>query len=158
VAAFVAGSAEFIGRFSIQAPIESVFQLFSPLGERAWVPGWNPELLHPSNVSWALGQIFRTREEQGDAVWIVTDLDNQAHRVEYHRVEPNRYVARVRVQCSASSERRTEISTAYAFVGLSNKGNDEIAAMTDRAYDEKMKHWERWIAAHFSRAAQAQSS
>jgi CubicO group peptidase (beta-lactamase class C family) len=27
------------------------------------VPDWNPELLHPSGVCWARGQIFRTQEE-----------------------------------------------------------------------------------------------
>ena len=68
----VAGSREFTGNLSIRAPIQTVFELFSPLGERAWVPGWNPELLHPSNVSWGQGQIFRTREETGEAIWIVT--------------------------------------------------------------------------------------
>ena len=138
-------SVEFNGRFAVAGPIEAVFDLFSPLGERLWVPDWNPELLYPSGVSWACGQIFRTREEAGDAVWVVTTLARESHEVEYHRVEPSRYVARVRVNCTAPAHHITEVSTSYGFVGLTGEGNDAIEAMTDASYAEKMKRWERWI-------------
>ena len=151
VADFIACSAEFSGRFTVHGPIETVFDLFSPLGERAWVPDWNPELLHPSDVSWARGQIFRTQEETGEAVWIVTELSREAHQVEYHRVEPHRYVAVIRVKCIAPVDGSTEVFTAYAFIGLSSEGNDEIGAMTDGAYAEKMKRWKQWISEYLSR-------
>jgi hypothetical protein len=65
VAEFIAVSRDFRGRIAIHAPIHAIFELFSPLGERAWVPDWNPELLHPPDVQWAEGQIFRTQEEKG---------------------------------------------------------------------------------------------
>jgi hypothetical protein len=47
-----AGSIELEGGFSVAGPVDSVFELFSPLGEKAWVPGWDPELIHPPGVSW----------------------------------------------------------------------------------------------------------
>ena len=47
MAEFIAASRDFRGHIAIHAPIQASFELFSPLGERAWVPGWNPELLHP---------------------------------------------------------------------------------------------------------------
>ena len=87
MADFTPRTVEFTGRFTIPASIDAAFELFSPLGERAWVPGWNPELLHPSGVGWQRGQTFRTQEENGEAVWIVTALDRDGHAVEYHRVE-----------------------------------------------------------------------
>ena len=31
--------------FRLDAPCEIVFPLFTPLGELAWVPDWNPEIL-----------------------------------------------------------------------------------------------------------------
>ena len=142
---FIAGSRKFAGHFSVHALIETVFELFSPLGERLWVPGWHPELLDPPDVDWEQGQIFRTQEEKGEAIWIVTELNREAHRVEYHRVEPHRYVARVRVKCTAAGNGSTEVVTEYAFVGLSREGNDEISAMTVEAYAEKMRRWEQWI-------------
>lgn len=148
---FTANSAEFRGSLLVPAPIDGAFALFSPLGERDWVPGWDPELVHPAGVPWAPGQIFRTREESGEAVWIVTGLDREAHRVEYHRVEPRRYVARVRVECHPAAGGETRVATSYAFIGLSAEGNREIEAMTGAAYAEKMLRWERWIRAHLGR-------
>jgi hypothetical protein len=142
---FRARSVEFTGHFVAPGPIDTVFGLFSPLGERLWVPGWNPELLHPSGVSWVRGQIFRTQEDAGEAVWVVTTLAHDAHEVEYHRVEPSRYVARVRVTCAPTADDRTEVSTSYGFIGLTAEGNDAIGAMTDASYAEKMKRWEGWI-------------
>jgi len=147
---FIARSVEFTGRFVVPAPIETAFDLFSPLGERRWVPGWNPELLHPPGEPWVRGQIFRTQEEAGDAVWIVTTLRRDEHEVEYHRVESRRYVARVRVKCTATVDQRTEVSTSYGFIGLTAEGNDVIAAMTGESYAEKMKRWERWISEYLS--------
>lgn len=148
---FIAHSVEFNGRFTVAGPIEAVFDLFSPLGERLWVPDWDPELQYPSGVSWARGQIFRTQEEAGQAVRVVTTLTHESHEVEYHRVEPYRYVARVRVKCTAPAHQVTEVSTSYSFFGLTAEGNDAIGAMTDASYAEKMKRWERWISQYLAR-------
>ena len=144
-------TARFTGRIQLAGPVDRVFELFSPIGERQWVPGWDPELLHPPDVEWAEGLIFRTREEMGDAIWVVTRLDRDGHSVEYHRVEPARYVARVRIRCEPRSERETKVETSYAFVGLSAEGNAEITVMTAGDYQGKMERWRRWIDASLSR-------
>jgi hypothetical protein len=151
VGEFVARSVEFSGGFAVAGPVEQVFELFSPLGEKLWVPEWNPELLHPPDTSWARGLIFRTQEEKGEAVWVVTALEREAHEVEYHRVESGRYVARVRVACRAAADGQTQVATTYVFVGLSPEGNAEIGLMTNELYVEKMKRWERWISESLAR-------
>jgi hypothetical protein len=145
VSEFVARSVEFRGSLTVAGPIEQVFELFSPLGEKLWVPEWNPELLHPPDVSWARGLIFRTQEEKGEAVWVVTALEREAHEVEYYRVESGRYVARVKVVCRTRADGQTQVDTTYGFVGLSPEGNADIGLMTNELYAEKMKRWERWI-------------
>ncbi len=145
---FVPAAVEHRGALTVEAPIDQAFSLFSPEGERAWVPGWDPELLHPPGAVWERGLLFRTQEETGEAVWVVTALDRDAHDVEYHRVEPGRYVARVRVRCapSAAANGSTDVAVAYTFVGLSESGNAEVRAMTPEAYAGKMARWSRWIA------------
>jgi hypothetical protein len=145
--AFTARSIELEGGLTVPAPPDRAFELFSPEGERAWVPGWDPELVHPPGATWERGLIFRTREESGEAIWIVTALDRAARQVEYHRVEPGRWVARIRVRCRPGAGGGTEVRVAYAFIGLSGAGNDQIAAMTIEAYEEKMRRWQEWIAA-----------
>jgi hypothetical protein len=37
-------------------------------------------------------------------------------------------------------------------VGLSEPGNREIAGMSETAFDEKMKRWEKWIGAYLAEA------
>jgi hypothetical protein len=140
----------FAGHVPVAAPPDAAFPLFSPQGERGWVPDWSPELLHPPGVEWAEGQIFRTREATGDAVWIVTRLDAARRAVEYHRVEPGRWVARVRVACGPAPA-GSSAAVEYEFVGLSESGNREIAAMTAADYDAKLARWSRWIAEHLHR-------
>ncbi len=142
------------GQLALSADADRVFPLFSPVGERQWVPGWSPELLHPPGVEWAEGQVFRTREDTAeDVVWIVTRLDPAEHRVEYRRVVPGRYVATVEVRCRAEGDRRTRVDVSYSYVGLSEAGNREIDAMSQPAYDEKMARWQGWIEAHLASAS-----
>jgi hypothetical protein len=144
---FIPRAIELAGEFTVAGPVSEVFELFSPLGERKWVPEWNPELLHPPGAAWERGLVFRTQEERGEAVWIVTDLDQGKHEVEYRRVESARYVARVRVRCRERANTQTEVATEYAFIGLSEEGNAEIALMTHQSYAEKMQRWQGWITA-----------
>jgi hypothetical protein len=131
---FACRSVRLVGRITLRGPVDEVFQLFSPLGEKLWVPDWNPVLLHPSGLSWEEGLIFRTREEMGDAIWVVTRLNRAAHEVEYFRIEPARYVARIAVRCASVADQVTEASTVYKFVGLSEAGNGEIALTTQASY------------------------
>ena len=150
---FTAASADLSGGLTVSAPIDEAFELFSPLGEKRWVPGWDPELLHPAGTVWARGLVFRTKEETGDAVWAVTRLDRYRHEVEYWRVEPGRYVATVRVHCVARDFTHTDVAVSYSFVGLSDDGNRDIAAMSPSAFQDKMKRWQGWIGTCLSTAA-----
>lgn len=142
---FVPRSIELSGAFTLPVPPDAAFQLFSPLGEKLWVAGWDPELLHPPGVSWERGLIFRTTEERGEAIWVVTAIDRRRHEVEYHRVEAGRYVARVAVHCGSRAGVQTEVRVTYTFVGLSEAGNQDIAAMSEQSYAEKMGRWQEWI-------------
>lgn len=142
---------ELRGDFTLPTPPEDAFPLFSPEGERDWVPGWDPELLHPPGATWERGLLFRTQEERGEAVWIVTALDRRERRVEYHRVESGRYVARIRVACDVADGGGTRVGVSYGFVGLSDVGNRDIAGMSDAAFADKLGRWESWIRARLAR-------
>ena len=145
--AFVPSSRTFSGSLTIKLEPSEAFALFSPEGERLWVPGWQPELLHPQGTDWAEGQVFRTREEYGDAVWVVSLLDRVKCHVVYYRVEAKRYVARIEVK-AIGAKGGSEISVAYSFVGLSDHGNKEIDAMVQSAYNEKLRRWSEWLRTH----------
>jgi hypothetical protein len=143
-------TATLTGTIALDGAVDDVFPLFSPLGERHWVEGWDPEILFPRDSDWAQGMVFRTITEGREDVWVVAGLDARAHRVVYYRTEPGLLVARVEVCCRALDERRTEATTTYSYVGLSNTGNAHIASWTTQAYAAKMHRWEqninRWLA------------
>jgi hypothetical protein len=142
---FSARTAKLTGTILLHAPIDDVFPLFSPLGEKKWVTGWNPEILYPRGADWAEGMVFRTASDGLEAIWVVAELDAEAHRVVYYRTEPGRLVARVEVRCRALDDRRTEATTVYSYVGLSESGNEHVAEWTDAVYRSKMQRWENDI-------------
>jgi hypothetical protein len=145
---FTANRILLTGNFNAAGSVDVVFPLFSPLGEKSWVPQWDPELLHPAGATWEQGLVFRTNEESGDAIWVVSRLERSDHQVEYYRVECSRYVARIEVRCRAFSAAETEVQTAYEFIGLSEEGNRQIASMTHDDYKKKMIRWQNWINEH----------
>jgi hypothetical protein len=142
---FRSRAVELKGGLTVRAPVRQAFPLFSPQGEKRWVPGWRPRILYPREAAWERGLLFTTREERAEAVWVVTALERNRHAVEYHRVEPGRYVARVRVRCRSAGRARTRALVHYAFFGLSKAGNREVAALSAEAYRQKMRRWEAWI-------------
>ncbi len=147
MSAFAAREVEQDGRFALDLSAAEAFPLFSPLGEMLWVPGWDPELIHPPGATWERGLIFRTRDDLGEAIWIVTALDPEAQAVEYHRVVAGTYAARIRVTCKALAAARSEVRVTYTFIGLTDEGNRALDQLTAGSYDEKLARWKAWIEA-----------
>jgi hypothetical protein len=142
---FQARTVRLTGTIVLHGPVDEVFHLFSPLGEKKWVEGWDPEILSPRGGDWAEGMVFRTVSQGQEEIWVVAELDRQGKRVVYYRTEPGRLVARVEVGCRALDPGRTEATTVYSYVGLSDAGNAQVAEWTDTAYRSKMERWEKII-------------
>jgi hypothetical protein len=131
------------GGFTLSEPIGEAFPLFSPIGEKAWAPGWEPELIHPPDTVWAEGLIFRTPGSPNPAIWVVACFEN--HHVRYYRYEMPDLVVSVDVECTSLAERSTRVTVGYSFVSLTAAGDEAIAAMSEKAYEQKMRDWKRMI-------------
>ena len=142
---FIPKASIFRGSIKLPTSPEIAFKLFSPEGERLWVPDWNPELIYPQGVEWAESQVFRTVEDSGDAIWVVSKLEPEECYVIYFRIEPTIYVAKVDVKVKPTSVEGSEVSVLYTFIGLSEKGNDEISLMTSSSFETKMERWFTWL-------------
>ncbi len=149
----VSVSRRFETTFTLPIGPAEAFPLFSPQGERDWAPGWDPELVFPPEGAWAQGQVFLTRDEDGEIIWVVTRLDREKREVEYYRTEPGRQVVHVAVKVFAVKG-VTTVSVAYAYVGLSEEANAAIEAMTQPAYDAKIAEWPKLIRDHWVGRAQ----
>ena len=84
----------------VPLPVERALHLFTPVGERAWAPGWDP--VFPAGESGdgaAPGTVFLT----GASTWVV--VDRAPDRVRYARVTPGVRAGTVEVRLRADEVR-----------------------------------------------------
>jgi hypothetical protein len=139
----------------VQGPVERVFPLFTPLGERSWVAGWNPEFLHPADGETCEGMIFRTGAGDELTLWACVDWRPEVHRVRYARVTPASRFGLVEVGCSGLADGRTEAVVTYAFTALSEQGRAHLAEVTETAFAAMIDGWREAIDHRLSETAVA---
>jgi hypothetical protein len=115
------------GTLQVPLPPDEAIALFTPEGEKAWVPDWDPH--HHSDT------VFTT----GHAIWIALE-DGDPHAVRYARVAPGHHAGTVTVRCHADGE-ATRAEVTYDLTPLSPGGLDHFAA----GYDAMLAEWERRI-------------
>jgi hypothetical protein len=117
------------GTITVPLPPRKAITLFTPEGERAWAPHWDPH--HHSDT------VFTTHE----TVWLV--LPAPPGTVRYARVTPNRHAGTVEVRCDADADAdATRATVTYDLTPLTPNGLDDFAA----GYDAMLAEWERAIA------------
>lgn len=137
--------------FEVSGPVGKVFPLFSPEGEKLWVPGWDYENVMGS-ASLSEDYVFITRTHDhasGRAVWLVKRYDPESYLVELYKVEPDEKVGIVTVACSAFSEERTRVKVTYRYIALSEKGEEFISGFTREYYKEFIGEWEGLLNEYF---------
>jgi hypothetical protein len=127
----------------LDAAPERAFEMFTPLGERAWAVGWDPELLHPLDGAGGEGSVFITRAGGRETIW-TTIAHDPPLRAAYSRVTPGLHAVIVRVELRASVDGGTLADVSYAFTALTPAGNDAVAEMAE-GFDGWMEEWETSI-------------
>ena len=133
--------------FHLDAPCARVFSLFTPLGERAWAPGWDPELLSGSEER---GSVFRTRSHDTETLWIVVDYRPAEGRVSYARLKQGSNFGLVDVECRDVGG-GSEISVLYTLTGVSAQGDAFVRDfLAEDAYASFIDEWQHSISAALS--------
>ena len=127
-------------------PIEAVFGMFTPEGERAWAQVWNPRPVHPPGDTGVRDAVFTTAHGGANAVWFVTELDEGNFVAEYVNFVAGERVTRVDVACDAAGPTETRVIVRYVVTGLSEAGNAYVRKF-DAHFDGEMREWQRSIAA-----------
>jgi hypothetical protein len=140
----------------LAGPIDRVFPLFTPAGEKLWIAGWDPEFLHPVSGETRDGMVFRTGHGDDMTLWACVDFDLGAHRVRYVRVTPASRFGFVEVVCRELPNGRTEAAVAYAFTALNEEGEKYLSGLTEDAFAEMIERWremiDRWLASEVQRS------
>lgn len=110
---------------------ERALHLFTPAGERAWAPGWDPRFPAGERGDGAVpGTVFLT----GESCWVV--VDRTPDRVRYARVLPGVRAGTVEVRLAPDGD-GTLAHVTYETTALDG----------DDGFDPGIAHWEEAIAA-----------
>jgi MOSC domain-containing protein YiiM len=139
-------SIERTGTVDVACAPAQAFSYFTPEGERLWVPGFDPEYLHPVPGEQQPGAIFATTHGGERTLWMVTRFSPADGVAEYARVTPGSRRGTVRVTVAAAAAAASRATVTYRLTALSEGGNEVLAAMTDDAYAAMLRDWGRRIA------------
>jgi hypothetical protein len=114
----------------LDAPPEQAFEMFTPLGERAWAEGWDPEFLHPVDGEPCEGSVFVTRAGGRETIW-TTIAHDPPGRAAYSRVTPGLHAVIVEVRLRDADDGGTLADVSYTFTALTPAGNDAVMEMVD---------------------------
>ena len=125
--------------FHLDAPCSRAFALFTPLGERAWAPGWEPELLSGEQ---GRGSVFRTHAHGAETLWIVADYRPAEGRVSYARLKQGSNFGLVDVECRNAAG-GSDVTVRYTLTGVTPEGEAFVREfLADAHYDAFMREWQ----------------
>ncbi len=149
----ISKSASHSATFEINQPVQTVFPLFTPEGEKLWAPGWDYDNVMGTNPL-DEDYLFVTRSHDhaaNEAIWIVKKYIPEEHRVQYYKVEPGEKVGIIEVACAPLSSASTEVQVTYRYVGLSETGNRFVERFTNKDYEAFIEEWKRLIDSYFAK-------
>ena len=127
---------------NLKATPDRVLPLLTPLGERAWAVGWEPEMRWEPKDG-GPGTLFVIRHPgQPETVWLLVAYDAAAGHVAYVHLTPGSDVTEIDIQLRPGPERNTLAEVRYTWTSLGPPGDALIQSKTPEDYQRSMRHWE----------------
>lgn len=132
------------GSLHVDRPPAEAFVLFTPRGEIAWAPGWEPRFALPADDDTEPGTVFETGAHGEHTIWVVLHRD-RGRSISYARVTPGSRAGTVHVALRPDGDGGSEVTVTYAMTALTSAAAelDEFAA----GYAAYLRTWEELIAA-----------
>lgn len=135
------------GTLTVMAPAAETLELFTPEGERRWVPGWSPDYLFRAGGGDEIDTVFRTVHDGEETLWIVLEHDLEEHDAAYARITPGSRIGTVTVEVEPIDETSCWVEVCYELTAVSAAGNEVLRRFDARAFRAMLDEWERRIAA-----------
>jgi hypothetical protein len=132
------------GNVAVARPPAEAFALFTPSGERAWAPGWEPQFPSPGASETEPGTIFVVDHDARRSVWAVVSCE-VGRTIQYATVTPGERAGLITVTCQGSSA-GTEATVKYDLTALSPDANAQLEHFAAN-FPSFLRHWEQAIAA-----------
>jgi len=136
------------GGFELPLAAAEAISVFTPEGERAWVPGWEPR--YPAGrSSEQAGTVFTTKAHGTETVWVIIEIDRAAGRAGYVRITRGVHAGTVRVACVDAGPDRCAVAVSYDLTALDD-GDGALDEYRPETFAETMKAWRTAIVAHLA--------
>lgn len=137
--------------FKMNVPIADIFPLFSPEGEKHWVPGWDYEnVMGTTELSDDYVFLTKTHDHgTSDAIWIVKKYDPKLHFVQFYKIEPGEKIGVATVKCTELEASKTMIRVTYKYLALSKGGEEFITVFDESTYEEFINEWQKLLTNYF---------
>ena len=133
------------GSLRIAAPLERAFPYLTPDGERLYVPGFDPQYLHPLTGEQGEGAIFTTDHDGEDTLWMVLRFSPADGQAEYARVTPGSRHGSVSVALERLDASNTRATISYELTSTSDAGDEKLTAFTEETFAATLADWEAKI-------------
>jgi hypothetical protein len=153
----VTATCRLTGRVTVPLPPDRAFRLFTPVGERDWVPGWEPHFpadadhadaggADDNSPDAAPGTVFETHghDEHERTIWVVVD-SVPGRRIAYARVTPHGSAGTVTVTLDDAGG-QSEVTVTYALTALTEAADGDLHAFRE-GYAAYLASWQDAIAA-----------
>lgn len=137
--------------FEIPIATVKLFPLFSPEGEKYWVPDWDYENVMGTTQLFE-DYVFLTKTHDHatkDAIWIVKKYNPENYFVEYYKIEPEEKIGVVTVKCKEIESERTQVQVTYKYVALSANGKKFVSEFDENAYETFINEWQTLLLNYF---------
>lgn len=127
---------------------DTAFELFEPVGESRWAPGWAPRFIYPPDGTAQPGAVF-ARDTARSSLWLIADHDREARRIVYAVFVPDLRITRLEIECAAADGgTKTSARITYTHTSLGEAGDAYLARFTEEHYAHEMNLWQSAIQAY----------
>jgi hypothetical protein len=131
------------GVVPVPVHVSDALRLFTPTGEKAWAPGWDPRFPVPTEDDSEPGTVFEVVHGDVQSVWMVCRSE-PGRLIQYARVFPGRTAGTITVTLVAAPA-GSVATVDYDLTALTAEGAEEIAELAD-GYEAYLAGWARAIA------------
>jgi hypothetical protein len=135
--------------FVARASLQQVTPLFGADKERLWSPGWDPQFIHPLPAADTQGMVFSVAHHHTRSVWVNTELNLNAGRVQYVYVIPDILVTVITLNLTPKGN-QTAVEVRYDRTALTPAADAHVHEMAtqDRVSGPE---WEQQINQYFEK-------
>jgi hypothetical protein len=132
------------GTIRVPLPPTDALALFTPTGERAWAPGWDPQFPSPAADDTEPGTVFWTDHAGRRSTWTVTRRD-PATTIAYATITPGERAGLVTVALAPGEDHATVATVGYDLTALAPGANADLDRFAAH-YRSFLDQWQRAIA------------